>query len=93
MAHEVKAHVKQHDSNKDGTLCPQQDAHRTSIPKPTTTSNTTDASTHMDMEDKTIEGGINDDDLSKQMIQNWEDSNSTESVMSTSPEANRKKND
>ena len=47
----------------------------------------------MDMEDKTLEGGINYDDLSKQMLQEWEDSNSQTSDMSDSPEATRKKND
>ena len=45
--------------------------------------------------DTTLEGGIADDDLSEQMIQDWEDStsNSKESAMSDSPEASRKKND
>ena len=47
----------------------------------------------MDMDNTTLEGGIKDDDLSEQMLQEWEDSNSQPSDMSDSPEANRKKND
>ena len=52
-------------------------------------------SSQMDTDDKTLKGGINDDDLSKQMIQDWEDSisSSRETVMSHSPEVNRKKYD
>ena len=55
--------------------------------------NGNNTSVHMDTDDKTIEGGIADNDLSEQMIQNWEDSNSTDSIMSASPVANGKKND
>ena len=47
----------------------------------------------MDTDDKSLEGGINDDDLSEQMIQDWEESTTQASAMSDSPEANRKKND
>ena len=55
--------------------------------------NQTHISARMDMDNTTLEGGIKDDDLSKQMLQEWEDSNSQPSDMSDSPEANRKKND
>ena len=47
----------------------------------------------MNIEDTTLEGGIHDDDLSEQMLQDWDDSNSHTSDMSHSPEATRKKND
>ena len=47
----------------------------------------------MDTGDNTLKGGIANDDLSEQMIQDWEDSNSKASAMSASPEASRKKND
>ena len=58
-----------------------------------TTTTTVHTPNQMDTDNKTIEGGINDDDLSEQMIQHWEDTQSTDSAMSASPVANRKKND
>ena len=56
-------------------------------------SNRNNTEGHMDLEAKTLEGGINDDDLSEQMIQEWEENNPQTSTMSDSPSANRKKND
>ena len=46
-------------------------------------------------EDNTLEGGIHDDDISEQMLQEWEEptSNTTNSKISLSPEVSRKKND
>ena len=52
-----------------------------------------DSPGQMNIEDTTLEGGIHDDDLSEQMLQDWEESNSQTSDMSHSPEATRKKND
>ena len=52
-----------------------------------------DSAIQMDTDTKTLEGGIQDDDLSEQMLQEWDDSNSQTTDMSDSPEAARKKND
>ena len=58
---------------------------------PTTASN--EASCMDTTEDNTLEGGIQDDDLSEQMLQEWEDPSPTNSRISISPEVSRKKND